>query len=149
MKPRITQDTLFELCPRIATHLVALGEIPSSVSISQSLRHLVKLRVSQLNHCGYCQHMHAHEARKDGEQQSRLDVLAAWQEVGCFDEKERAALAWAETLTLIANQPISEKSFNTALAYFGEKELIELTTCILEINSWNRIAVGFRLQPEC
>lgn len=148
MQERITPNTLYEQCPRLATHLIGLSSIPESAGISASLRHLITLRASQINGCGFCQHMHSDEARSNGEEQQRLDVLPAWRELGCFSQEERAALAWTEALTLVANQAVEDHVFQQALDVFGEQRLIELTTIILEINSWNRIAVGFRFQPE-
>ena len=92
--------------------------------------------------------MHADEARADGELQSRLDVLPAWKELSCFTAKERAALAWTEALTLINHVEITDAVFQSVLDAFGESGLIELTTVIVQINSWNRIAVSFRFQPD-
>lgn len=148
MQERISQASLADYCPRLATHLIGLGKTPAGSAISVGLKHLVKLRVSQINGCGFCQHMHAQEARQDGDQQGRLDLLPAWREAPCFSEKERAALAWAEALTLLASNAISEGVYKEAVDQFGEADLIELTTVVLEINSWNRVAVGFRLLPD-
>ncbi|BDX07439.1 carboxymuconolactone decarboxylase family protein [Planctobacterium marinum] len=148
MNPRISPIKLFELCPRLLTHIPAIGELPKDVAISARLRHLVKLRASQLNHCGYCQKMHSDEARSDGELQAKLDVLPAWRELDCFNNEERAALAWTEALTLVSTKPVTDEIFNEALLVFGEKGLVELSTIVLEINNWNRIAVGFGFQPE-
>lgn len=148
MQHRISQSSLYKQCPRLVTHLTALGDVPESAKLSPQLLHLVKLRASQLNHCGSCQKMHADEARADGEVQSRLDVLPARKELSCFTEKERAALAWTEALTLINDAEITDAVFQSALDAFGESGLIELTTVIVQINSWNRIAVSFRFQPD-
>ncbi|MCP1338988.1 carboxymuconolactone decarboxylase family protein [Idiomarina sp. M1R2S28] len=148
MQHRISQSSLYKQCPRLVTHLTALGDVPESAKLSPQLLHLVKLRASQLNHCGFCQKMHADEARADGEVQSRLDVLPAWKELSCFTEKEQAALAWTEALTLINDVEIADNIFQAALDAFGEGELIELTAVIVQINSWNRIAVSFRFQPD-
>lgn len=147
MQNRISPETVLAHCPRLATHLIGLGKTDPHGGISATLKHLVKLRVSQLNHCCYCQHMHSQEARQDGEQQQRLDVLPAWREAPCFSEKERAALAWAESLTLLNQAPVDDRTYQDALAHFGEFDLIELTSIILEINSWNRISVGFQFSP--
>ena len=148
MQSRITPNSLYKNCPRLVTHLTALGEIPERTVLPKKLQDLVKLRVSQLNGCGYCQHMHSNEVREDGETQARLDVLPAWRELSCFSTVEKAALAWAEALTLLANSPIDNNDFLAAKKALGESVLIELTTIILQINSWNRIAVGFRFQPD-
>jgi AhpD family alkylhydroperoxidase len=148
MQPRITPNSLFKNCPRIVTHLTALGDVPESAALPKKLQHLVKLRVSQLNGCGYCQHMHSNEAREDGETQARLDTLPAWRELSCFSSAEKAALAWAEALTLLANSRIDNADFMAAQNAFGERALMDLTSIILQINSWNRISVGFHFQPE-
>jgi AhpD family alkylhydroperoxidase len=147
MKDRISQELLSEYCPRLAKHLTGLGKTSTS-AIPVGLQHLIKLRVSQINSCCYCQHMHTQEARDDGEDQRRLDVLAAWREAPCFSRTERAALAWAEALTHIVAEPVDDQVYLDAVQLFGERDLVELTTVILEINSWNRVAVGFRLSPE-
>ena len=148
MQQRISQSTLYQQCPRLVTHLTALAEIPHDTAMSASLLHLVRLRASQLNHCGFCQKMHADEAREEGESQSRLDVLAAWRELTCFTPRERVALAWTEALTLIHNGEVSDEIYQAAVTEFGEANLIELTSVILQINSWNRISVSLRFQPD-
>lgn len=148
MQNRLSPNQVFELCPRFLTHIPAIGETLKSVAISPQLRHLVKLRASQLNHCGYCQKMHSDEARNDAEKQSRLDVLPAWRELNCFTEEERAALAWTEAVTRISEEQPNDLVYATALSVFGEQGLVELTALIIEINSWNRIAVSFGFQPE-
>ncbi|WP_336274499.1 carboxymuconolactone decarboxylase family protein [Vreelandella indica] len=147
MSQRISQQAVYRLCPRLAEHLVPLGAVASGSTVTPTITHLVKLRVSQINHCGFCQHMHSQEARDDGEHQVRLDVLPAWREVACFSEQERAALAWAEALTLLSQHPISDETYQNALAAFGEQDLLELTTVILAINSWNRVAVSMQFMP--
>src|SRR5690606_34248637 len=106
MQHRLSQSSFYEKCPRLVTHLTALGKVPPNVNLSSQLIHLVRLRASQLNHCGFCQKMHADEARADGESQSRLDVLPAWKELSVFTENERAALAWTEALTRISEVDI-------------------------------------------
>lgn len=148
MSTRIPQQSVYRLVPRLAKHLVALGNVADS-TVNRTITHLVNLRVSQINHCCFCQHMHTQEARDDGEHQVRLDVLPAWREAPCFSTQERAALAWAEALTLINQQPIiSEETYQNALTAFGEHGLVELTTIIVQINSWNRISVGFQFAPD-
>ncbi|MCC2616230.1 carboxymuconolactone decarboxylase family protein [Aestuariibacter halophilus] len=148
MQARLSQSSLYQQCPRVLEHLSGLGEVPAEVALPSSLLHLVKLRASQLNQCGFCQHMHANEARQDGEQQGRLDVLPAWREVDVFSPEERAALAWTEALTRISDQTISDHLYQQAHNAFGDSGLIELTSVILQINSWNRISVAFRFQPD-
>ena len=146
MSKRIIQNDVYTLQPAIAKSLIGLGDAAAN-ELEHSLIHLVKLRASQINGCAFCQHMHANEARKDGEQQHRLDVLPAWKEVDIFSARERAALAWTEAMTLVANEGISDEIYAATAQHFTEKELINLTAAIVTINAWNRIAVGFHFAP--
>ncbi|MDQ7733557.1 carboxymuconolactone decarboxylase family protein [Halomonas sp. SpR1] len=148
MSTRISQQSVYRLAPRLAKHLTALGDVASDSTVNRSIIHLVNLRVSQINHCCFCQHMHSQEAREDGEHQVRLDVLPAWREAPCFSTQERAALAWAEALTLVSQQTVSDSDYQNALDAFGEQGLIDLTAIIVQINSWNRISVGFQFAPD-
>ena len=148
MSTRMSQQSVYRLCPRLAKHLTALGDVAPDSTVDRSIIHLVNLRVSQINHCCFCQHMHSQEARDDGEHQVRLDVLPAWREAPCFSTKERAALAWAEALTLVSQQAVSDNDYQNALAAFGEQGLIDLTAIIVQINSWNRVSVGFQFAPD-
>ena len=146
MSKRIIQSDVYKLQPAIVKSLIGLGDAAAH-ELEHSLIHLVKLRASQINGCAFCQHMHANEARKDGEQQHRLDVLPAWEEVDIFSARERAALAWTEVMTLVANEGISDEIYAATAQHFTEKELINLTAAIVTINAWNRIAVGFHFAP--
>jgi len=148
MSTRMSQQSVYHLCPRLAKHLTALGDVAPDSTVNRLIIHLVNLRVSQINHCCFCQHMHSQEARDDGEHQVRLDVLPAWREAPCFSTKERAALAWAEALTLVSQQAVSDDDYQNALAAFGEQGLIDLTAIIVQINSWNRVSVGFQFAPD-
>lgn len=148
MSTRMSQQSVYRLCPRLAKHLTALGDVAPDSTVNRSIIHLVNLRVSQINHCCFCQHMHSQEARDDGEHQVRLDVLPAWREAPCFSTKDRAALAWAEALTLVSQQAVSDDDYQNALAAFGEQGLIDLTAIIVQINSWNRVSVGFQFAPD-
>ena len=146
MKERIAYQQAYKLQPALAKSLIDVGEAAAQ-KIEHSLIHIIKLRVSQINGCGFCQHMHANEARKDGEKQSRLDVLPAWKEVPVFTARERNALAWAEKLTLVANDDIHDEDFAAVREQFNEEEIVNLTAVIVAINAWNRIAVGFHFIP--
>jgi AhpD family alkylhydroperoxidase len=147
MSKRITQRDVYQLQPAILKSLIGLGDAAAS-ELEHSLIHLVKLRASQINGCALCQHIHANEARNDGEQQHRLDVLPAWKEVDIFSARERAALTWTETLTLVANKGVSDETYAATAQHFTEKELVNLTAAIVTINAWNRIAVGFHFAPD-
>lgn len=146
MKERIAYQHVYKLQPVLAKSLIELGEA-AALKIEHSLVHLIKLRVSQINGCAFCQHMHSNEARKDGEKQVRLDVLPSWREVPVFSARERAALTWAEKLTLLAKQEIHDEDFAEVREHFNEEEIVNLTAVIVTINAWNRIAVGFHFLP--
>ncbi len=147
MTQRLAPDALYTLCPRIHTHLLALDDVIADSGVEPRLQHLIRLRVSQINHCGYCQHLHSEEARQAGERQARLDVLPAWREVPCFTRREKAALAWAEALTLIARERVATPVYEAALAEFGMVNLLELSNVVLAINAWNRLAGALQFAP--
>jgi AhpD family alkylhydroperoxidase len=115
--------------------------------IDKKLLHLVKARASQINHCAYCIDMHMKEARADGETEERLFLLSAWHEAPQFTAKERAALAWTETVTLVAETNVPEHEWDAVRKEFSEEEVASLTLAIATINVWNRISVSFRTVP--
>ena len=118
----------------------------AGAGLEPSLAHLVKIRASQLNGCANCLNMHNQEARRDGETEQRLYVLSAWREAPFYSDRERAALAWTEALTLVATKGAPDEATHEALAaQFSEEEQVKLTMLINAINGWNRIAIGFRL----
>ena len=112
--------------------------------LETSLIDLVKMRASQINGCAFCLDMHSRDARKHGETEQRLYVLSAWRETELFSDREKAALAWTETLTLISQTHAPDAVYEQARAAFSEKELTDLTLVIGAINVWNRLAIGFR-----
>lgn len=113
--------------------------------LEHSLLHLVKLRASQINGCAYCVDMHSKDARAEGEEEQRLYALSVWRETPFFSERERAALAWTEALTLIHDERgVPDELYNAVRERFSEKELVDLTLAIVAINGWNRIAMSFR-----
>ena len=105
---------------------------------------LVKIRVSQINGCAYCLHMHTEHARKLGESDMRLHLLDAWHESHLYSPRERAALAWAESLTKIADTHAPDDVYRNARRQFSEKELTDLSIGIGMINAWNRLCIGAR-----
>jgi AhpD family alkylhydroperoxidase len=113
-------------------------------SVEKPLRELVKLRASQINGCAYCIDMHWKDARAAGESEQRLYGLAAWREAPYYSERERAALAWTEELTLIAEHHVSDELYEQTRRQFSEQELVDLTLAVGTINAWNRIAISFR-----
>ena len=114
--------------------------------LEHSLIELVKTRVSQINGCAYCIDMHTKDARAAGETEQRLYGLSAWRETPYYSERERAALAWAEVVTLISQTHASDEEYAAARAEFGEEELVKLTMAVIAINGWNRLAISFRTE---
>jgi AhpD family alkylhydroperoxidase len=115
-------------------------------SVDKMLLHLVKLRASQINGCAFCVDMHVKEALDDGEDPQRLHLLVAWRESPLYTERERAALAWTESLTNLAQTGAPDADFDGLRPHFSEAEIVNLTAAIATINVWNRWAVGFRSQ---
>lgn len=140
---RLTREQVYKIQPALSQSLIRLGEAATS-SLPKSLTHLIRIRVSQINGCAFCLSMHMQEARRDGEDQARLDVLSAWREAHCFDPQEKMALLLAETITNIGDQQLPDAVYADVAAVFSEQELVNLIACIIEINSWNRIAITFR-----
>jgi uncharacterized peroxidase-related enzyme len=145
---RMASSTFYDLQPALPQALLNLGKAVAAGGLESSLIHLVKLRVSQINHCAYCQHMHAAEARKDGERQERLDVLVAWRETTCFSDRERAALNWSEVVTLLPNTTPEDSDYQILKQHFSDKEISDLMAVIVAINGWNRIAVSMGFTPD-
>lgn len=115
--------------------------------LEHSLLELVKTRASQINGCAYCIDMHTKDARALGESEQRLYLLNAWRESPFYTEKERAALAWTEAVTLISESHASDEDYAAVRAQFSEQELVNLTMAIIAINGWNRLAISFRAVP--
>jgi AhpD family alkylhydroperoxidase len=111
------------------------------------LLHLIKLRASQINGCAYCLDMHWKDLRAAGEQEQRLYSLDAWRECPYYTERERAALAWTEAVTLITNGHVPDAVYEQARAQFSEKELSDLTLAVTTINAWNRLSIAARTVP--
>ena len=116
-------------------------------SIERKLLHLIKFRVSQINGCAYCLDMHSKDLRHEGETEQRLYTLDAWRETPFFTDRERAALAWAEAVTLITEGHVPDELYEETRKHFNEQELIDLTLAVTTINSWNRISIAFRTTP--
>lgn len=112
--------------------------------LEENLLELIKIRVSQINHCAWCLDMHTKDARARGETEQRLYLLSAWREAPCYSERERAALAWAEAVTMISQEEFSDELYAEVRRHFNEKELVDLTFAIIAINGWNRLNVPFR-----
>lgn len=113
-------------------------------TLEPTLLELVKTRASQLNGCAYCVDMHTKDARAEGETEQRLYALPVWREAPFYSPRERAALAWAEAVTLVAQGPVSDEVYEEARRQFSERELVDLTMALVAINGWNRLSVAFR-----
>jgi AhpD family alkylhydroperoxidase len=128
----------------------ALREVESYIQtcgLEKSLIELVKMRASQINGCAYCLDMHSRDARRNGETEQRLYLLNAWAESSLYSARERAALAWTEALTLIAETRAPDEAYDQVRRQFDDKGIADLTTLIGMINLWNRMAIGLRYQP--
>jgi AhpD family alkylhydroperoxidase len=117
--------------------------------LEAELRELVKLRVSQINRCAYCIVYHRKDALKAGVTERKIHLLNAWQEASEYSDRERAALAWAEAVTLISVHHLPDDVYAEAVHVFSEQELVDLNLIVMSINSWNRLAIPFRFEPDC
>ncbi len=144
MEPRI--DYL-KAAPNGVKAMHGLETYVRNCGLEKSLLELVRTRVSQINSCAYCIDMHTKDARAAGETEQRLYELNAWRETPFYTDRERAALAWAEALTLISTTHAPDDVYEQARAQFNETELMNLTLAIGTINIWNRLAIGFRSVP--
>jgi AhpD family alkylhydroperoxidase len=138
----------YRTAPEPMNKLAGVTKYLESSSLDPRLRALVEIRVSQINGCVYCVDLHTKQARRFGEAQQRLDTLPVWYESPHFDERERAALGWAEALTHISETHAPDADYNKLAEHFSEKEIVDLTIAISLINAWNRISIGFRKLPD-
>jgi len=141
VKPRLNP---YQAAPDAMQALGALENHVRNSGLEPSLIELVKTRASQINGCAFCIHMHTRDARARGETEERLYLLDAWRESPLYTERERAALAWTEAVTLVAQTHVPDAVFGQARQHFAEDELVELTLLVATINAWNRIAISFR-----
>jgi AhpD family alkylhydroperoxidase len=141
MNPRLNP---YQAAPDAMKAMAALEGYVQGSGLEPSLIELVKTRASQINGCAFCIHMHTRDARARGETEERLYLLDAWRESPLYSDRERAAFAWTEAATLVAQTHIPDDVYETARAQFDERELVNLTLLVGAINAWNRIAIGFR-----
>ena len=127
--------------------MLGLENYLEDCGLEQSLLHLIRLRASQINGCAYCLDMHWKDLRAGGEQEQRLYSLDAWRECPYYTERERAALAWTESVTLVANGHVPDSVYEQVHAHFSEKELSDLTVAVAAINAWNRLSIASRTVP--
>ena len=130
--------------PTMMKAVVALDTAVQNGGLELSLVELVKTRASQINGCAFCLHLHTRDARAGGESEGRLYLLDAWRESPLYTDRERAALAWTEAVTLVSQTHVPDAVYDDARNHFGEEELVKLTLLVATVNVWNRIAIGFR-----
>jgi AhpD family alkylhydroperoxidase len=138
----------YRASPEALRALTALEAAIAKLGLDPALLDLVKLRASQINACAFCVDLHASDLRKHGETDRRLAALPVWRETPFFSERERAALAWTEALTLLAQTHAPDADYAQLREHFSERECVDLSLAIGVINTWNRLAVGFRKSPQ-
>jgi AhpD family alkylhydroperoxidase len=136
-----------KVCPEAIKAIGSLHAYVHDCGLEHNLLELVKLRASQINGCAWCMDMHSKELRAAGEDEQRLYLLSAWRECPFYSERERAALAWTESLTSLTEGNVPDDVFAQARSQFAEAELVKLTLAIVAINGANRINVAFRTVP--
>ncbi len=134
----------YKAAPGAMQALMTFEKYVQSSGLEKSLIDLLKTRASQINGCAFCIHMHTKDARTNGETEERLYLLDAWRESSLYSERERAALAWTEAVTLVSQTHVPDAVFNELRQHFSEEEIVKLTMLVATINAWNRIAISFR-----
>ena len=136
-----------EVAPGVYRAMDALDQYLQRCSVEEALLHLIRLRASQLNGCAYCLDMHWKDLRSQGEGEPRLYSLDAWRESPLYNDRERAALAWTEAVTLISGSHVPDAVYEQVRPHFSETELADLTLAVAAINAWNRLSIAARLVP--
>ena len=124
--------------------MFGLEEYLQTCGLPANLLHLIKLRVSQINVCAYCIDMHSKDLRAAGESEQRLYLLNAWRDAPFYSDRERAALAWAEAVTLVTEGHVPNEVYEQTRSQFTDEELVNLTLAVVTINGWNRFSIAFR-----
>ena len=133
--------------PEVRTIMLDFWKKVEGLGLEHSLLHLVYLRASQINGCGFCVDMHSKDMRAIGESEERVYMVSVWRESGLYSPRERAALAWTEAVTLVGETRVPDEVYELARRHFGAKELVDLTLAVVAINGWNRLAIAFRTVP--
>ncbi len=133
--------------PEAYRAMLALESAVKATGLESNLLDLVKLRVSQINGCAFCIDVHSKDLRAEGESEERLYLLDAWRETPFYSERERAALAWAEAVTLVSHSHVPDEVYEQARQQFHDDELAKLTLAVVAINGWNRFGIAFRAAP--
>lgn len=134
----------YKVSPDAVKAMLGLEKFVTQCGLDKPLLELVRLRASQINGCAYCVDVHTTDARKNGETEQRLYAVAVWHESPLFTQRERAALAWTEAVTLLSETRAPDDVYQKVCQHFSEKETVDLTMAIITINGWNRLAVSFR-----
>jgi len=137
-----------KVSPAVYQAAAALQTYVDQSGLDAKLRELIKIRASQINGCAFCLAMHTRDARKIGETDERMHLLAAWREAPVYSARERAALAWVEAITLVTQGHVPDEAFEAVRRQFSEKEIVDLTAAAVVINSWNRLAIALRVPPQ-
>src|ERR1700754_4851818 len=144
MQPRLNS---MNASPAAYQAMLGLEGFVRKSGLEHSLLELVKMRTSQINQCAFCLDMHSKDARAAGETEQRLYTLNAWEETPFFTDRERAALAWTEAVTLVTKDHVPDAVYEEARKQFSEEELVNLTLAVVAINGWNRLSIAFRAVP--
>ncbi len=145
MKPRLD---FYKASPEAIKAMVGLEQRIGKCGLEKPLMELVRLRASQINGCAYCVDMHTADARNAGEDERRLATVCVWRETPFFSDRERAALAWTEAVTLISDNRVPDEVWEAVQPHFTPQEMTDLTLLVVAINGWNRFAISFRKMPE-
>ena len=137
-----------KVSPAVYQAAAALQTYVDQSGLDAKLRELIKIRASQINGCAFCLAMHTRDARKIGETDERMHLLAAWREAPVYNARERAALAWVEAITLVTQGHVPDEAFEAVRKQFSEKEIVDLTAAAVVINSWNRLGIALRVPPQ-
>jgi AhpD family alkylhydroperoxidase len=144
MTPRIDYR---KFSPDALQAMLALEKHLAGCGLDHKFMHMLKLRASQINGCAFCIDMHSIDARATGDTEQRLYALDAWRETPFFDDRERAALAWVEAVTLVSQSHVPDAVYDEVRQHFSEQEIVDLTYLAATINAWNRIAISLRTVP--
>ncbi len=144
MEPRLDYK---KVAPAAFQAMLAFEDYVHDCGLDPKLLELVKIRVSQINGCAYCLDMHTKDARAQGETEQRIYALDAWRKTPFFTDRERAVLAWAEAVTLVASSQLPDEVYEGMGHHFTELEMVNFTAAVVAINGWNRLAISFRSVP--
>jgi AhpD family alkylhydroperoxidase len=137
----------YKSSPEAIKAMIGLEQRIGKSSLEKPLVELVRLRASQINGCAYCMDLHTADARKAGEDERRLATVSAWRETPFFNDRERAALTWTESLTLVSSSHVPDDVWEEVHPHFTPEEITDLTLLVVAINSWNRFSIAFRKMP--